>query len=48
MVMIGALRQPSITSASGKPGSRVVPLSQTKDLSFAPPLLSAGMFESKS
>ena len=48
MVMIGALRQPSITSASGKPGWRVTPLSHGNEAAPGGGAASAGKFVAKS
>ena len=48
MVMMGALRQPSITSASGNAAGRVVPFNHTNEFVFPSGPLSTGVFESKS
>jgi hypothetical protein len=48
MVMMGALRQPSITPGSGNAGGRVIALIQTKELDFPSGPFSGGVLDVKS
>jgi hypothetical protein len=46
--MMGALRHPSITSASGNTDGRVTPSIQTKELGLPAGAFSVGVFDVKS
>ena len=48
IVIIGALRQPSMTSASGNTGGRVIPFSQINELGLPLGPFSVGVFDVKS